>query len=120
MEVIKNKKQTKMQRVATFAVASIISSLAGGLLLEPMDENEWMLAQVSDFRQESSDTTGHWHVNDNADLPHCDVDDSYGDWVKSEGWSVDMIKKYSNLKGYHGFTMDKDPDGKVWFKKCSG
>ena len=44
MEVIKNKKQTGMKRFAAYAIASTVSSLAGGLHIEPMDNNEWTLA----------------------------------------------------------------------------
>ena len=44
MEVIENKKQTRMKRVAAFAIASTISSLADGFQLEPKDDNEWILA----------------------------------------------------------------------------
>ena len=41
------------------------------------------------------------------------------DWWEPEGWSFDKVKKYSNSKGYHGFTMDKNSNI-VFFKKCNG
>jgi len=41
------------------------------------------------------------------------------DWWEIEGWSFDDVKKWSNARGYHGFTMDKNSN-KVFFKKCNG
>ena len=41
------------------------------------------------------------------------------DWWKGEHWTLDKVKEYSNSRGYHGFTMDKNTD-KVNFKKCNG
>ena len=87
-----------------------------------MDENEWTLAQIraneySDYWEESSDKTGHWNVHDKADLrDQCDVE--IIDWWHGE-WSFDNVLKYSNSKGYHGFTMDKNSNI-VFFKRCSG
>ena len=97
-----------MKRFAAYAIASTVSSLAGGLHIEPMDDNEWTLAQVgsndfsdkwdksasdySDYWEESSDKTGHWNVHDNTDLrDQCDVE--INDYWKPEGWSFDDVKK---------------------------
>ena len=84
-----------MKRFAAYAIASTVSSLAGGLHIEP--DNEWTLAQVgsreySDYWEESSDSTGHWNVHDNTDLrDQCDVE--INDYWKPEGWSFDDVKK---------------------------
>ena len=66
----------------------------------------------------NSDKYGHWDVHDNTDLTDkCDVE--INDWWEPEGWSLDDVMKYSNSKGYHGFTRDKNSNI-VFFKKCDG
>jgi len=47
----------------------------------------------------------------------CDVE--INDWWEPEGWSIEDVMKYSNSKGYHGFTRDKNSNI-VYFKKCDG
>ena len=109
-----------MKRVAA-AIASTILSLAGGLNLEPIEDNEWSLAQVSYDSppgQMNTSGAGHWDVHDNSDLKdQCDKE--ILDWWEPEGWSIEDVMKYANVRGYHGITRDKNSNI-AFLKKCDG
>ena len=41
------------------------------------------------------------------------------DWWEPRGWTIEDLMKYSNSKGYHGFTRDKNSNI-AYLKKCDG